>query len=85
MCPDDEKTHIVEGPIRFTGLCEHRVLPIIRRSAWVGYLAKAKLIGISKRTRIARLYSKRFTSQERLCDQIADELPKDVEPRGVIV
>ena len=28
VCPDEEKTHVVEGPIRFTGLCEHHVLPI---------------------------------------------------------
>jgi len=28
VCPDEEKTHILEGPIRFTGLCEHHVLPI---------------------------------------------------------
>src|SRR5579871_212353 len=84
ICPDEEKTHIVEGPIRFTGLCEHHVLPI-RGSALVGYLAEAKLIGISKLTRIVRLYSKRFTSQERLCHQIADELAQDVEPRAVIV
>ena len=83
-CPEEEKTHIVEGPIRFTGLCEHHVLPI-RGSAWVGYLAATKLIGISKLTRIVRLYSKRFTSQERLCHQIANELGKDVQPRGVIV
>ena len=46
VCPDEEKTHLVEGPIRFTGLCEHHVLPI-RGSAWVGYLAQEKLIGVS--------------------------------------
>lgn len=84
ICPDEEKTHVVEGPIRFTGLCEHHVLPI-RGSAWVGYLAAKKLIGISKLTRIVRLYSKRFTSQERLCHDIANELTRDVEPRGVAV
>ena len=29
VCPDEEKTHLVEGPdYRFTGLCEHHVLPI---------------------------------------------------------
>ena len=28
VCPEEEKTHVVEGPIRFTGLCEHHVLPI---------------------------------------------------------
>ncbi len=84
VCPDEEKTHVVEGPIRFTGLCEHHVLPI-RGTAWVGYLADTKLIGISKLTRIVRLYSKRFTSQERLCHEIADELGGDVKPRGVAV
>ena len=84
VCPDEEKTHIVEGPIRFTGLCEHHVLPI-RGSVWVGYLAAEDLIGISKLTRIARVYSKRFTSQERLCHDIANELTKDVQPRGVAV
>jgi GTP cyclohydrolase IA len=81
VCPDEEKTHLVEGPIRFTGLCEHHVLPI-RGSAWVGYLAQEKLIGISKLTRIVRLYSKRFTSQERICHEIANELTKDVQPRA---
>jgi len=80
--PDEEKTHVVEGPIRFTCLCEHHVLPI-RGSAWVGYLAAEQLIGISKLTRMVRLYSKRFTSQERLCHDIANELMKDVAPRGV--
>lgn len=84
ICPDEEKTHVVEGPIRFTGLCEHHVLPI-RGSAWVGYLASEKLIGISKLTRITRVYSKRFTSQERLCHDIANELTSDVRPRGVAV
>lgn len=83
-CPEAEKTHVVEGPIHFTGLCEHHVLPI-RGSVWVGYLAESKLIGISKLTRIVRLYSKRFTSQERLSHQIVDELARDVQPRGVIV
>jgi GTP cyclohydrolase IA len=48
-------------------------------------MASEKLIGISKLTRIGRLYSKRFISRERLCHNIADELVKDVQPRGVIV
>jgi len=83
-CPDEEKTHVVEGPIRFTGLCAHHILPI-RGSAWVGYLAAAKLIVISKLTRIVRLYSKRFTSQERLSHDIANDVSNDLQPRGVAV
>lgn len=47
ICLDEGKTHVVEGPIRFTDLCEHHVLPI-RGSAWVGYLAVETLSGIPK-------------------------------------
>ena len=34
-CPEPEKTHVTEGPILFTALCEHHVLPI-HGHAWVG-------------------------------------------------
>lgn len=83
-CEQEDKTHVVEGPISFIALCEHHVLPI-RGNAWVGYLAAEKLIGISKLTRIVRLYSKRFTNQERLSQDVANELTKDINPRGVAV
>ena len=83
-CPDEDREHILEGPIEFTGLCEHHTSPI-RGSAWVGYLASERLIGLSKLTRIVRLYSKRFTSQERLSNDIANELGSIVQPRGVAV
>jgi GTP cyclohydrolase IA len=81
-CPDVEKTHVTEGPILFTGLCEHHVLPI-HGHAWIGYLAAKDLIGISKLTRIVRVYAKRFTSQERIAHQVADELTREIHPRGV--
>lgn len=81
-CPEEEKTHVTEGPILFTGLCEHHVLPI-HGYAWVGYLAAGELIGISKLTRIVRLYARRFTIQERIAHQIADELTREIQPRGV--
>ena len=81
-CPEPEKTHVTEGPILFTALCEHHVLPI-HGHAWVGYLPANELIGISKLTRIVRLYAKRFTSQERIAHQVADELAREIHPRGV--
>jgi GTP cyclohydrolase I len=81
-CPEAEKTHVTEGPILFTGLCEHHVLPI-HGHAWVGYLAENQLIGISKLTRIVRLYAKRFTSQERIAHDVAEELTREIHPRGV--
>jgi GTP cyclohydrolase IA len=81
-CAEAEKTHVTEGPILFTGLCEHHVLPI-HGHAWVGYLAENQLIGISKLTRIVRLYAKRFTSQERIAHEVADGLTREIHPRGV--
>jgi GTP cyclohydrolase I len=75
---------IVEGPIAFHALCEHHALPFYG-IAHVGYVAGDQIIGISKLTRLVRLYSKRFTVQERIGEQIADALMELVAPAGVAV
>jgi GTP cyclohydrolase I len=75
---------IVEGPISFFSLCEHHALPF-HGVAYVGYVAGDEILGISKLTRLVRLYARRFTVQERLGEQIADELVELVQPRGVAV
>jgi GTP cyclohydrolase I len=75
---------IVEGPIAFHALCEHHALPFYG-IAHVGYLAGDEIIGISKLTRLVRLYSKRFTVQERMGEQIADALMELIAPAGVAV
>jgi GTP cyclohydrolase I len=75
---------IVEGPISFVALCEHHALPF-HGQAHVGYVAGERIIGISKLTRLVRLFARRFTVQERLGEQIADTLEHLIEPRGVAV
>jgi GTP cyclohydrolase I len=75
---------IVEGPIAFTALCEHHALPF-HGHAHIGYVAGDRIIGISKLTRLVRVFSRRFTVQERLGEQIADTLVRLVDPRGVAV
>ena len=75
---------IVEGPIAFVCLCEHHALPF-HGVAHVGYIAGDQIIGISKLTRLVRLFARRFTVQERLGEQIADTLDELIEPRGVAV
>jgi GTP cyclohydrolase I len=75
---------IVEGPISFCALCEHHALPFVG-AAHVGYLAGDQIIGISKLTRLVRLYARRFTVQERLGEQIADGLVELIAPQGVAV
>ncbi len=77
-------SQIVEGPVRFFALCEHHALPF-HGVAHVAYVAGGEILGISKLTRLVRLYARRFTVQERLGEQIADGLVELVEPRGVAV
>src|SRR4051812_35849148 len=74
--------HVIEGPISFSALCEHHALPFFG-AAHVGYVARDEIIGISKLTRLVRLYARRFTVQERLGEQIADTLVELIEPEGV--
>ena len=75
---------ILEGPISFHALCEHHALPF-HGAAHVAYVAGSEIIGISKLTRIVRLYARRFTVQERMGEQIADALLELIEPRAVAV
>jgi GTP cyclohydrolase I len=75
---------VVEGPIAFSALCEHHALPFFGH-AHIGYIAGERIIGISKLTRLVRLFARRFTVQERLGEQIADTLVDLVDPLGVAV
>lgn len=77
-------SQIVEGPITFHALCEHHALPF-NGVVHVGYIAGAEILGISKLTRLVRLYARRFTVQERLGEEIADALVGLVDARGVAV
>ena len=81
---DGLHSQIIEGPIAFFSLCEHHALPF-HGAVHVAYIADRDILGISKLTRLVRLYARRFTVQERLGEQIADTLVDLVEPRGVAV
>jgi GTP cyclohydrolase I len=82
--PDCSLSQIIEGPIQFHALCEHHAFPFFGR-AYIGYIAHEHIIGISKLTRLARVFARRFTVQERLGHQIAETLDMMLEPHGVAV
>lgn len=82
--PDCRLSQVVEGPIPFFALCEHHALPFFGM-AYVGYIAHENIIGISKVTRLVRIFSKRFAVQERIGQQIADTLETMLHPHGVAV
>jgi GTP cyclohydrolase I len=77
-------SQVIEGPIQFFALCEHHALPFYGE-AFVGYIAHENIIGISKLTRLVRLYAKRFAVQERIGQQVANGLEAMLQPHGVAV
>ena len=82
--PDCRLSQVIEGPIQFYALCEHHALPF-HGHAYVGYIADQRIIGISKLTRLVRLFARRFTVQERVGQQIAETLDAMLAPHGVAV
>ena len=74
---------IVEG-IKEVGLCEHHLLPIIM-SLTIAYVPDKKILGLSKLSRIAGYFARRWQNQERTAHHIAEFIEKIVEPLGVAV
>ncbi|MDO1500360.1 GTP cyclohydrolase I FolE [Winogradskyella maritima] len=75
---------LVEKNITFYSNCEHHFVPIIGK-AHIAYKSSGKVIGLSKLNRIVQYYAKRPQVQERLTNQIADELKTVLETEDVAV
>lgn len=73
---------IVLRDVRFESHCEHHMAPIIGR-AWVAYVPKGRVVGISKLARVVEAYAKRLQIQERLTAQIANTINEELSPEGV--
>jgi len=74
---------IVEG-ICEVGLCEHHLLPILM-TITIAYIPDAKILGLSKLSRIAGYFARRWQNQERTAHHICEFVEKTVEPLGVAV
>lgn len=75
---------LVEKNIQFYSNCEHHFVPIIGK-AHVAYISSGKVIGLSKLNRIVQYYAKRPQVQERLTNQIANELKQILQTEDVAV
>ena len=82
--PDCRSSQVIEGPVHLFSLCEHHALPFFGH-AYMGYIAHQHIIGLSKLTRLVRLFARRFAVQERIGEQIADTLEAMLQPHGVAV
>jgi len=75
---------LVEKNITLFSNCEHHFVPIIG-VAHVAYISSGKVIGLSKLNRIVQYYAKRPQVQERLNNQIAEELMEILDTKDVAV
>jgi len=66
----------------FSSFCEHHCLPFLG-SYSIGYIPGKKVCGLSKFSRIVDYFGSKLQIQERLVKEIADELEKVLEPRGL--
>ena len=73
---------VVAREVPFRSLCEHHLLPFYGY-AHVGYLPGARIVGLSKLTRVVEHFAAGLQVQERLTQQVADWLAGHLGARGV--
>jgi len=82
--PDCRTSQVIEGPVHLFSMCEHHALPFFGH-AYVGYIAHEHIIGISKLTRLVRMYAARFSVQERIGHEVVTALESILGAHGVAV
>jgi GTP cyclohydrolase IA len=70
--------------IRVSSLCEHHLMPFWCDVA-IGYITREKVLGLSKFARIAHQFAHQLQIQERLGQQIADEISRITGTEDVAV
>ena len=72
------------GPITINSTCAHHFQPITGK-AYIGIFPGEKVIGLSKFNRLVDWIASRPQIQEEMTEQIADEIEKQTEAKGVAV
>jgi GTP cyclohydrolase I len=70
--------------IQFSSFCEHHLLPFSGK-AHVAYLPSGRIVGLSKIPRVVEVLARRPQVQERMTEDLADLLMRELSPKGVAV
>ncbi|MGH9185009.1 MAG: GTP cyclohydrolase I FolE [Acidimicrobiales bacterium] len=83
---EDHDEMVMVRDIPLQSFCEHHLIPFVGK-AHVAYIPSidGRVTGLSKLARLVDAYARRPQVQERLTTQIADEVERTLEPRGVMV
>jgi GTP cyclohydrolase I len=73
---------VIVKDIEFFSMCEHHMLPFYGK-VHVAYIAKNKVIGLSKLPRIIDVFARRLQIQERLTQEVAECIQELLDPIGV--
>ncbi|HEX5995258.1 MAG TPA: GTP cyclohydrolase I FolE [Jiangellales bacterium] len=68
--------------IPVSSLCQHHMLPF-HGVAHVGYLPGERILGLSKLARVVELFARDLQVQERLTNEVADWLHRNLAAKGV--
>lgn len=82
--PTQCNTMVIQKNIRAIGLCPHHLQPI-EFTVHIGYIPKARAVGLSKLVRVAQSVFRRLDIQESNTRYLADLIGEKLMPRGVIV
>jgi GTP cyclohydrolase IA len=72
---------VVVKDIPFYTHCEHHMAPFFG-TATIAYLPDGKVVGLSKLSRLLKVFARRLQVQERLTCQVADALMQHLTPLG---
>ncbi len=75
---------VIEKDIVFYSMCEHHLVPFFGK-AHIAYIPKGKVAGLSKLARTVDIHSKKPQLQEKLTSEVADDIMKYLDAKGVIV
>ncbi len=73
---------VIVKDIEFFSLCEHHMLPFFGK-VHVAYIARNKVIGLSKLPRIIDAFARRLQIQERMTQEVAQCIQDLLDPLGV--
>ena len=73
---------VIVKDIELYSMCEHHMLPFFGR-CHIGYIPDGKVFGVSKLARLVDMFARRLQLQERLTEQISQQVMESVGAKGV--